>query len=154
MGCILLAYISVSNYVYPTHDFLVLGGCFNINRLSYQCFYDIYTYVIPWLCAWDVCYIILSLIAYIFSRDFVFIITVQFMISAKSRIRFGCFMSLQEYSPNYNMFNTFLETRSVVGILSFFLSNWYDVTNVLQGFHLRGYWYINVESLSIMRSII
>ena len=45
-----------------------------------------------WLCAWDVCYIIfLSLIAYTFreNREFVFIIIVQFMMSANIRIRFG-----------------------------------------------------------------
>ena len=51
-------------------------------------------HIFPWLCAWDVCYIIfchLSLIAYTFreNQQFVFIIIVQFMMSANIRIRFG-----------------------------------------------------------------
>ena len=47
-------------------------------------------HIFLWLCAWDICYI-LSLIAYTFqeNRDFVFIIPVQFMMSANSWIRFG-----------------------------------------------------------------
>ena len=49
-------------------------------------------HVFPWLCAWDVCYIKFCHLLHIHSgkkRDFVFIIIVQFMMSANSRIRFG-----------------------------------------------------------------
>ena len=48
-------------------------------------------HIFPWLCAWDVCYIILCHLLHIIweNRDFVFIITVQFMMSTNSRIRFG-----------------------------------------------------------------
>ena len=48
-------------------------------------------HIFPWLCAWDVCYIIFwPLIAYTFwgNRDFDFIIIVQFMMSSNSRMRF------------------------------------------------------------------
>ena len=49
-------------------------------------------YIFPWLCTWDVCYIIFCLLLHIHSgknREFVFISIVQFMMSANSRIRFG-----------------------------------------------------------------
>ena len=49
-------------------------------------------HIFPWLCAWDVFWHhILSLIAYTFreNRDFVFIVIVQFMMSANSWTRFG-----------------------------------------------------------------
>ena len=50
-------------------------------------------YIRPWLCAWDVCYIIFWQLLHNCTsrenRDFVFIIIVQFMMSANCRIRFG-----------------------------------------------------------------
>ena len=49
-------------------------------------------HIFPWLCAWDVCYIIFCHLLHIRSgknREFVFIILVQFMMSANIRIRFG-----------------------------------------------------------------
>ena len=49
-------------------------------------------HIFPWLCAWDVCYIICCHLLYIHSgkkREFVFISIVQFMISVNSRMRFG-----------------------------------------------------------------
>ena len=49
-------------------------------------------HIFPWLCAWDVCYIILCDLLHARSginREIVFIIIVQFMMSANSRIRFG-----------------------------------------------------------------
>ena len=45
-------------------------------------------HIFPWLCAWDVCYIIYHN-TFRENRDFVFIIFVQFMMSANSWIRFG-----------------------------------------------------------------
>ena len=47
-------------------------------------------HIFPWLCVWDVCYIIVLLIAYTFreNREFVFIIIVQFMMSANSQMHF------------------------------------------------------------------
>ena len=49
-------------------------------------------HIFPWVCAWDVCYIIFCHLLQIRSgktREVVFIIIVQFMMSANSRIRFG-----------------------------------------------------------------
>ena len=47
-------------------------------------------HIFPWLCAWDVCYIIFCQLLHIHSwKNLVFIIIVQFMMSANSRIRFG-----------------------------------------------------------------
>ena len=50
-------------------------------------------HIFPWLCAWNVYYFIFChySVAYTFreNRDFVFIIAVQFMMSANSWIRFG-----------------------------------------------------------------
>ena len=54
--------------------------------------FPLLSYFFPWLCAWDVCYIIFWHVLHIRSgkkREFVFIIFVQFMMSANSRIRFG-----------------------------------------------------------------
>ena len=47
-------------------------------------------HIFPWLSAWYVCYIIFCHLMYTFreNRDFVFIITVQFMMCSNSRIRF------------------------------------------------------------------
>ena len=48
--------------------------------------------IFPWLCAWDICYIIFCHLLHIHSGKtgiFVFIIIVQFMMSANIRIRFG-----------------------------------------------------------------
>ena len=48
-------------------------------------------HIFPWLCAWDVCYIIFCHLLHIRSRkkrEFVFIIIVQFMMSANIWIRF------------------------------------------------------------------
>ena len=52
-------------------------------------------HIFPWLCAWDVCYIVFCHLLHIpctfrENREFVFIIIVQFMMSAKSRIRLTC----------------------------------------------------------------
>ena len=49
-------------------------------------------HIFPWLCAWDACYIIFCHLLHILSekkRVFVFIIIVQFMMSANIQIRFG-----------------------------------------------------------------
>ena len=49
-------------------------------------------HIFPWLCVWDVCYIIFCHLLHIHSRikcDFVFFIIVQFMMSANSWIGFG-----------------------------------------------------------------
>ena len=48
-------------------------------------------HIFPWLCAWDVCYIIFWHLLHILSGKLgiCFIIIVQFMMSANSRIRFG-----------------------------------------------------------------
>ena len=49
-------------------------------------------HIFPWLCVWDVCYIIFCYLLHIHSgenRESVFIIIVQFMMSANSRTRFG-----------------------------------------------------------------
>ena len=49
-------------------------------------------YIFPWLCVWDVCYIIFCYLLHIHSGkiwEILFIIFVQFMMSANSRIRFG-----------------------------------------------------------------
>ena len=49
-------------------------------------------HIFPWLCVWDACYIIFCYLLYIHSGktvEFVFIIIVQFMMSANSWIRFG-----------------------------------------------------------------
>ena len=46
-------------------------------------------HIFPWLCVWDVSYIIFCYLLHIHSkRGFVFIIIVQFMMSTKSQIRF------------------------------------------------------------------
>ena len=72
-------------------------------------------HIFPWLCAWDVYYIIFCHLLYIHpgtlivyipgNREFVFISIVQFMMSAHSRIRFGLqivFVCLHITSSHYH----------------------------------------------------
>ena len=57
----------------------IYSSCYYHHQLGSIHLFHCY-HIFPWLCAWDVCYII--------NREFVFIIIVQFMISAYSRLRF------------------------------------------------------------------
>ena len=72
----LKGYICSSCYYHHQIGSIHLSHCFHI---------------FPWLCAWDVCYIIFCHLLYIHSGkwEFVFISIVQFMMSVNSRIRFG-----------------------------------------------------------------
>ena len=67
-------YVSSSCYYHHQIGSIHLSHCYHI---------------FPWLCAWDVCYIIFCYLLHIHSkREFVFIIIVQFMMSTNSQIRF------------------------------------------------------------------
>ena len=71
---------------------VVMGSrvCFVTRRFNVEISGFCYITAFYVLCAWDICYII-SFIAFTFREnwDFVFIIIVQYMMSANSRIRFG-----------------------------------------------------------------
>ena len=81
-------------------------------------------HIFPWLCAWDVfLHHVLSLIAYTFreNRDFVFIITVQFMMSANGWIRFGLlivFVCLYITPSHYHHCANFSEDIELIKCLS------------------------------------
>ena len=78
-------------------------------------------HIFPWLCAWDVCYIIFWHLLHIHSGknwDFVFIIIVQFMMSANSWIHFGLmimFISLYIAPSHYHYctVQTYLNTLNL-----------------------------------------
>ena len=91
-------------------QFRWLRGCIHSSCYYHHQIGSIRTHyhIFPWLCAWDVCYIIFChFFAYTFreNRDFVFIINVQFMMSANSRILFGLqivFVCLYITPPHYH----------------------------------------------------
>ena len=91
----LIGYIYSSCYYHHQIGNLHLSHCYHI---------------FSWLSAWDVCYIIFCHLLQIRcgkNREFVFIIIVQFMMSANSRMRFGlqiilvCYYSTSSHYHHY-----------------------------------------------------
>ena len=86
-------------YVYYLMIRMIL--CFGMFLYSSSCYYhhqieSIHLshccHIFPWLCAWDVCYIIFCYIVHKQSgkkREFVFIIIVQFLMGENDRMHFG-----------------------------------------------------------------
>ena len=99
-------------------------------------------HIFPWLCAWDVCYITFCHLLHIHSeknREFVFIIIVQFMMTANSRIRFGLqivFVCLYSTPPHYHHcanLSEDIELKNACHI--YFVECVSKITHILSGIH-------------------
>ena len=98
-------------------------------------------HIFPWLCAWDVCYIILCHLLYIHSgkkREFVFINIVQFMMSGKSGIRFGLqivFVCLYITPSHYHHVQTWSEGIELIKCLSDIIRRVCKIKHILSAIH-------------------